>query len=364
MTASIPDAVAGDTADTAPPTPTTPADAPVLHVYADSRSEEPLFALPVGGTPAYAPTEAGERLRVRVASLGTHEALPPGWERDAATVRDLGKLLARTHSVTWTERGKTFRVPPAGAQLGWFFASSVRGNVPLTVAALLVLALGTLPVALRQPPLLVAEWVVFIGVALARVYYPPWVRTALVLPEPDEPGEYRMLAVARYDLRLAPLFRRRSWPVAPRRFFLWVGTVAVVSLLAGFVLPVATTIYQELAFGCLMLLLPLMQVVRGWIGDRKYVLFESQLDDYDSLPRYNPAVNAFLDRVLAEPETVVIADETFQTVGPLSPFAEGAAHRPVEGTFVARKVAATSPGAVGRLRDAAYGRTRDVKSDG
>ena len=136
--------------------------------------------------------------------------------------------------------------------------------------------------------------------------------------------------------------------------------MALGSLLCGFVLPPATTIYQQLAFGCLVLLLPLMQFVRGWIGDRKYVLFESLLDDYDSLPRYNPAVNAFLDQVLAEPETVVIADETFQTVGPTSPFAEGAAHRPVESTFVARKVAATTPGALGRVRDAAYGRTRDV----
>ncbi len=130
--------------------------------------------------------------------------------------------------------------------------------------------------------------------------------------------------------------------------------------MCGFLLPRATTIYQSLAFGCLVLLLPLMQIVRGWIGDRKYVLFESLLDDYDSLPRYNPAVNAFIDRVLAEPESVVIADETFQTVGPASPFAADAPHRPVETSFVARKVTATSADPLGRVRDAAFGRTRDV----
>ncbi len=357
-------APAAPVSTSAPPAPSPKGDAPTLHVYADGGSLEPLLTLSVGEEPAYAPGPGGDRLRLRVAGLEAHEAVPPGWEGDAGAVRDLGGMLARTHSVTWTERGKAFRVPVAGAQLGWFFAASVRGNVPLTVVALLVFALATLPVALRQQPLFVAEWAVIVTVLLARVYYPPWVRTAIVLPEPDDPGEYRMLAVARYDLRLAPLFRRRTWPVSPRRFFAWVAVVAVGSLLCGFVLPPAATIYQQLAFGCLVLLLPLMQFVRGWIGDRKYVLFESMLDDYDSLPRYNPAVNAFLDRVLAEPETVVIADETFQTVGPASPFAEGAAHRPVESTFVARKVAATSPGALGRVRDAAYGRTRDVGDNG
>ena len=101
-----------------------------------------------------------------------------------------------------------------------------------------------------------------------------------------------------------------------------------------------------------------MQIVRGWIGDRKYVLFESLLDDYDSLPRYNPAVDEFIRHVIAEPEKAVIAEELFQTVGPDSPFATDAEHRPVETTFAARKVAATASGPLGRVRDAAFGRTR------
>lgn len=339
---------------------TSPGNAPTLTVYADLHSGAPLMTLAVGGVPRYAPEPGGGVLQRRVESLRTHEALPGGWERDAAAARDLGELLARTYSVTWTRGGQEYRLSPAGAQLGWFFLTSLRGNIPLTVAALVVAALGTLPIALRQPTLFTAEWVVLVGVLLARVYYPPWARLALVLPEPEEPGEYRMLALARYDLRLAPLFRRRIWPIAPRRFFLWVGAVLVGGLLCGFLLPRATTIYQSLAFGCLVLLLPLMQIVRGWIGDRKYVLFESLLDDYDSLPRYNPAITAFIDRVLAEPEAVVIADETLQTVGPASPFAPDAPHRPVETSFVARKVAATSADPIGRVRDAAFGRTRDV----
>ena len=92
---------------------------------------------------------------------------------------------------------------------------------------------------------------------------------------------------------------------------------------SAIVLPRATTVYQSLGFGCLVLLLPFMQIVRGWIGDRKYVLFESLLDDYDSLPRYNPAVEEFIRHVIAEPEKAVIAEELFQTVGPDSPFADG-----------------------------------------
>jgi len=344
--------------DTAPSSPRR--DAPVLTVYAEAHSLAPLLALTIGETAQFAAEPAGDALRCRVESLHTHEALPTDWEHDASVARDLGELLARTHFVTWTRGGREYRVSPAGAQLGWFFLSSLRGNIPLTVVAFVVAALGTLPIALRQPALFTAEWVVLIGVLLARVYYPPWARLALVLPEPDEPGEYRMLALARYDLRLAPLFRHRTWPIAPRRFFLWVFAVLLGALLCGFLLPRATTIYQSLAFGCLVLLLPLMQVVRGWIGDRKYVLFESLLDDYDSLPRYNPAVNAFIDRVLAEPESVVIADETFQTVGSASPFAPDAPHRPVETSFVARKVTATSADPLGRVRDAAFGRTRDI----
>ena len=351
---------------TAPASPATATalapTAPILSVFTDTHSTPALMTLTLGGAPVYAESPEGEHVQRRVESLITHEALPPGWERDARAVRDLGGLLARVYSVTWTRGGQEYRLPPAGAQLGWFFVTSLRGNLPLTLAALVIIALGTIPIALRQPTLFTAEWLVLVGVLLARVFYPPWARLALVLPEPGEPGEYRMLALARYDLRLAPLFRRRTWAVAPRRFFLWVGGVLLGAALCGFVLPKATTIYQSLAFGCLVLLLPLMQVVRGWIGDRKYVLFESLLDDYDSLPRYNPAVNAFIERVLAEPETVVIADESFQTVGAASPFAPDASHRPVETSFVARKVTATHADPLGRVRDAAFGRTRDISS--
>ena len=336
--------------------------APTLSVFLDTHSTPALMTLIPGETPIYANSLEGEQLHRRVESLITHEALPPGWERDARAVRDLGGLLARTYSVTWKRGGQEYRLPPAKAQLGWFFVTSLRGNLPLTCVALIVVALGTIPIALRQPALFTGEWLVLVGALLARVFYPPWARLALVLPEEGEPGEYRMLALARYDLRLAPLFRRRTWPIAPRRFFLWVGGVLLGTLLCGVLLPKATTIYQSLAFGCLVLLLPLMQVVRGWIGDRKYVLFESLLDDYDSLPRYNPAVTAFIDRVLAEPETAVIADESFQTVGAASPFAPDALHRPVETSFVARKVAATHADPLGRVRDAAFGRTRHTSS--
>ena len=338
-----------------------PTAVPTLAVYADDQSAAPLLVLPVGGAAAYADAPAVETLRRRIAGLEAHEVLRPGWERDAGALRDLARLLAATYSVTFTQGGQEYRVPAPLPELGWFFPASLRGNLPLTAAALVIAALGTLPVALRQPPLLVAEWALLVGVLLARVYYPPWARIALVLPEPDDPGEYRMLALARYDLRLALLMRRRTWAIAPRRFFLWVAAVLLGGALLGLVLPAATTIYQSLAFGCLVLLLPLMQIVRGWIGDRKYVLFESLLDDYDSLPRYNPAVEAFIRRVIAAPETVVIAEELFQTVGPDSPFAANARHRPVETTFAARKVTATSPGHFGRVRDAAFGRTRRVR---
>lgn len=340
---------------------TAPATAAMLTVYADGQSETPLLALPVGGAPVYADTPGAETLRRRIAGLEAHEVLHPGWERDTGAVRDLARLLAATYSVTFTQGGQEYRVPAPLPELGWFFPASLRGNVPLTIAAVVIAALGTIPVALRQPPLLTAEWLLLIGVLLARVYYPPWARTALVLPEPDDPGEYRMLALARYDLRLAPLLRRRTWAVAPKRFFLWVAAVLLGGALIGFILPAATTIYQSLAFGCLVLLLPLMQIVRGWIGDRKYVLFESLLDDYDSLPRYNPAVEAFIRRVIAAPETAVIAEELFQTVGPDSPFAADATHRPIETTFAARKVTATASGPFGRARDAAFGRTRRVR---
>jgi hypothetical protein len=275
-------------------------------------------------------------------------------------VRDLGRLLAATYSVTFAEHGQEYRVPAPRSELGWFFRTSLRENIPLTVAAIVVVLIATIPVALRQPPLLTFEWLLFIGVLLARVYYPPWARIALVLPEPEAPGEYRMLALARYDLRLAPLMRRRTWAVAPRRFFLWAASVILGGLLVGLVLPAAHTVYQSLGFGCLVLLLPMMQIVRGWIGDRKYVLFESLLDDYDSLPRYNPAVEEFIRRVIAAPETAVIAEELFQTVGPDSPFAADAAHRPVETTFAAHKVTATASGPLGRFRDAAFGRTRRI----
>jgi hypothetical protein len=62
--------------------------------------------------------------------------------------------------------------------------------------------------------------------------------------------------------------------------------------------------------------------------------------------------------VIAEPEKAVIAEELFQTVGPDSPFAADADHRPVETTFAARKVTAAATGPLGRVRDAAFGRTR------
>ena len=337
-----------------------PSAAATLTVYPDAQSVTPLLILPLGGAPEYSDHPESATLRNRIAGLIAHEVLPAGWEANAGALRDLGRLLAATYSVTYADHGQEYRIPKPQPELGWFFRSSVRGNLPLTVAALVVAALGTLPIAVRQPRLLTFEWLLFIGVMLARVYYPPWSRLALVLPEADAPGEYRMLALARYDLRLAPLMRRRTWAVAPRRFFLWAGMVALGGILVGFVLPRATTIYQSLGFGCLVLLLPFMQIVRGWIGDRKYVLFESLMDDYDSLPRYNPAVEEFIRRVIAEPEKAVIAEELFQTVGPDSPFAHDAEHRPVETTFAARKVAATSPGPLGRVRDAAFGRTRDV----
>ncbi len=333
---------------------------PTLTVYADARSVAPLLTLPVGDAPIYSDLPETGMLRRRIDGLRAHEVLAAGWERNAGAVRDLGKLLAATYSVTYNDGGQEYRIPHPKPELGWFFRTSLRENIPLTVAAVVVALLGTLPIALRQPPLLTFEWALFIGVMLARVYYPPWSRVALVLPEADEPGEYRMLALARYDLRLAPLMRRRTWAIAPRRFFLWAAMVAVGGVLVGFVLPAARTVYQSLGFGCLVLLLPFMQIVRGWIGDRKYVLFESQLDDYDSLPRYNPAVEEFIRRVIATPEKAVIAEELFQTVGPDSPFAEDAPHRPVETSFAARKVAATSAGPLGRVRDAAFGRTRDL----
>jgi hypothetical protein len=335
-----------------------PRTAPTLTVYPDTQSATPLLILPLGGSPQYTDHPESATLRRRIAGVVAHEALPPGWETKAGALRDLGRLLAATYSVTYTDNGQEYRIPKPRPELGWFFRASVRGNVPLTVAAVIVAVLGTLPIALRQPRLLTAEWLLFIAVMLARVYYPPWSRLALVLPEEEAPGEYRMLALARYDLRLAPLMRRRTWAVAPRRAFLWAGMVALGGILVGFLLPRATTVYQSLGFGCLVLLLPFMQIVRGWIGDRKYVLFESLLDDYDSLPRYNPAVEEFIRHVIAEPEKAVIAEELFQTVGPDSPFAEDAAHRPVESTFAARKVAATSAGPLGRVRDAAFGRTR------
>ncbi len=333
---------------------------PTLTVYADDQSTTPLLVLPVGDAAVYADAPEVGRLQRRIAGLAAHEVLRPGWERDAVAVRELGRLLAASYSVTFAAGGQEYRVPAPRPALGWFFAASLRGNVPLTVAAVIVAALGTVPVALRQPTLLTAEWLLLVGVLLARVYYPPWARTALVLPEPDDPGEYRMLALARYDLRLAPLMRRRTWAIAPKRFFFWVAVVLLGGALVGWVFPAATTIYQSLGFGCLVLLLPLMQIVRGWIGDRKYVLFESLLDDYDSLPRYNPAVEEFIRRVIAAPETAVIAEELFQTVGPDSPFAADASHRPVETTFAARKVTAASSGPLGRVRDAAFGRTRRV----
>lgn len=345
---------------TRPPAPTT--TAPTLAVYADKTSATPLLLLPIGGTPAYGDEPGAEIVRHRVAGLVAHEVLQAGWERHTSAVRDLGRLLAATYSVTWTENGQEYRIPPPRPQLGWFFATSLRQNLPLSLAALVIALIGTLPIAFKQPPLFTLEWLILIVVLFARTYYPPWARFALVLPEADAPGEYRMLAIAKYDLRLAPLMRRRTWAVTPRRFFFWAAVVLIGGVLCGFVLPAAKTVYQSLAFGCLVLLLPLMQIVRGWIGDRKYVLFESQLDDYDSLPRYNPAIEEFIRRVIAAPETVVIADELFQTVGPDSPFAEGAPHRPVETSFAARKVAATMPGPLGRVRDAAFGRTRDVSS--
>mgnify|MGYP001294805430 CR=1 FL=1 len=335
-----------------------PRTVPTLAVYHDAQSAAPLLVLPLGEPPVYGDAPESVTVRRRIAGLIAHEALPPGWERNAGALKDLGRLLAATYSVTFTERGQEYRIPKPRAALGWFFRASVRGNIPLTIAAIVVAFLGTLPIALRQPALLTAEWLLFIAVMLARVYYPPWSRLALVLPEEEAPGEYRMLALARYDLRLAPLMRRRTWAVAPRRFFLWVGMVTVGAILVGGALPRATTIYQSLGFGCLVLLLPFMQIVRGWIGDRKYVLFESLLDDYDSLPRYNPAVGEFIRHVIAEPEKAVIAEELFQTVGPDSPFAAHADHRPVETTFAARKVTAAASGPLGRVRDAAFGRTR------
>ena len=341
------------TATTAPPR-----TLPTLTVYADTRSESPLLSLPLGGPPIYDDGRDGATVRRRIEGLIAHEVLPPGWEQSAPALRDLGHLLAATYSVTWRDGAREFRIPKPRAELGWFFRASIQGNIPLTIAALIVAALGTVPIAARQPALLTAEWLAFIAVLLARVFYPPWARIALVLPDDEAGGEYRMLALARYDLRLAPLMRRRTWAVAPRRFFLWVGLVLVGGVLVGLLLPRATTVYQSLAFGCLVLLLPFMQIVRGWIGDRKYVLFESLLDDYDSLPRYNPAVDEFIRRVIAAPETAVIAEELFQTVGPDSPFAPDATHRPVETTFAARKVTAASEGALGRVRDAAFGRTR------
>ena len=341
------------TATAAPPN-----TAPTLTVYRDGQSALPLLTLPLDGPPVYGDAPESATVRRRIEGILAHEALPPGWERDRGALKDLGRLLAATYSVTFTERGQEYRIPKPRAALGWFFRASLRGNIPLTIAALVVAFLGTLPIALRQPALLTGEWLLFIGVMLSRVYYPPWSRFALVLPEEDAPGEYRMLALARYDLRLAPLMRRRTWAVAPRRFFLWVGMVIIGCLLIGMLLPRATTVYQSLGFGCLVLLLPFMQIVRGWIGDRKYVLFESLLDDYDSLPRYNPAVDEFIRHVIAEPEKAVIAEELFQTVGPDSPFAADADHRPVETTFAARKVTAAASGPLGRIRDAAFGRTR------
>lgn len=337
-----------------------PNTAPTLTVYPDGQSALPLLTLPLGGEPRYADHPESETVRRRIAGLIAHEALPAGWEANAGALRDLGRLLAATYSVTYTERGQEYRIPKPQPELGWYFRTSVRGNVPLTVAALLIALLGIVPIALRQPALLTIEWLLFVGVMFARVYYPPWSRVALVMPEPEAPGEYRMLALARYDLRLAPLMRRRTWAVAPRRFFLWVGMVLVGGILIGYALPRATTVYQSLGFGCLVLLLPFMQIVRGWIGDRKYVLFESMLDDYDSLPRYNPAVEEFIRRVIAEPEKAVIAEELFQTVGPDSPFAADATYRPVETTFAARKVAAAASGPLGHVRDAAFGRTRNL----
>ncbi len=338
--------------------PTTTAT-PTLRVYADATSALPLLTLPVGGEPAYSNAPDADTVRVRMDGLRAHEILHEGWQHRTGAVRDLGELLAATYSVTWTQGGQEFRIAPPRPQLGWFIPTSLTQNLPLSVAALVVAVIGTVPVALKQPPLFVLEWVVFIAVLFARTYWPPWSRFALVLPDTEIPGEYRMLAIGRYDLRLAPLMRRRTWGVAPRRFFLWMAAVLAGGLLCG-LLPSAKSIYQSLAFGCLVLLLPLMQFVRGWIGDRKYVLFESLLDDYDSLPRYNPAIEEFVRRAIAAPETLVIADELFQTVGPASPFAADAPHRPVETSFAARKVAATTPGPLGKMRDAAFGRTRNL----
>ena len=226
-----------------------PITAPTLIVYRDTQSDQPLLTLPLGGPPVYGDAPETATVRRRIEGLIAHEALPTGWERDNGALKDLGRLLAATFSVTFTERGQEYRIPKPRAALGWFFRASLRSNIPLTIAAIVIAFLGIVPIALRQPALLTGEWVLFIGVMLSRVYYPPWSRIALVLPEEEASGEYRMLALARYDLRLAPLMRRRTWAVAPRRFFLWVGMVIVGGLLIGIFLPRATTVYQSLAFG-------------------------------------------------------------------------------------------------------------------
>src|SRR5262245_45714005 len=125
-----------------------PTTAPTLAAYADERSETPLLILVVGEEPVYADVPGAAALQQRIGGLVAHEVLQPGWERDAGVVRDLGRLLAATHSVTFTEGGQAYRVPAPMPELGWFFRTSLRGNIPLTIAAVIIAVIGTVPVAL------------------------------------------------------------------------------------------------------------------------------------------------------------------------------------------------------------------------
>src|SRR5947209_1988364 len=110
--------------------------APMLAVYADARSDQPLLTIPLHGPPRYSEESESATLRRRIEGIVAHEALPTGWEASPSALRDLGRLLAATYSVTYAERGQEYRIPKPRPELGWFFRTSIRGNLPLTAAAL------------------------------------------------------------------------------------------------------------------------------------------------------------------------------------------------------------------------------------
>src|SRR5258708_39360318 len=103
-----------------------PGAVPTLTVYPDAYSTVPLLTMPQGGPQVYTDIPESATLRHRIDGLIAHEALPQDWERDAGALRDLGRLLAATYSVTFTERGQEYRVPKPQPELGWFFRTSLR----------------------------------------------------------------------------------------------------------------------------------------------------------------------------------------------------------------------------------------------